>query len=95
MVELFKGSPLEVIRDLKLEIIKNVRDIKIIKKDFQPFEVEETQEIVDEDLELINGIYQDLLIEYISRKDRIYVYRNKNSKLCYARVGDDIDETNN
>ena len=95
MVELFKGSPLEVIRDLKLEIIKNVRDIKVIKKDFQPFEVEETKEIVDEDLELVNGIYQDLLIEYISRKDRIYVYRNKKGKLCYARVGDDIDEINN
>lgn len=92
MKELFKGKPLQVVEKLKKEIINETKNIKLDDEDFECNGVEEIKEIVDIYLEIINGIYQDLLIEYIDNNSVVCVIRDKNGEIGYDKVGDDLDE---
>lgn len=92
MKELFKGKPLQVVEKLKKEIINETKNIKLDDENFECNGVEEIKEIVDIYLEIINGIYQDLLIEYIDNNSIICVIKDSNGEIGYDKVGDDLDE---
>ena len=92
MKELFKGKPLQVVEKLKKEIIKETKNIKLDDENFECEGVEEIKEIIDIYLEIINGIYQDLLIEYIDENSIICVIKDSNGEIGYDKVGDDINE---
>ena len=92
MKELFKGKPLQVVEKLKKEIIKETKNIKLDDYYFECNGVEEIQRDIDDYLEVINGIYQDLIIEYINKNSIICVIRNNNGEIGYDKVGDDKDE---
>ena len=92
MKELFKGKPLQIVEKLKKEIINETKNIKLDNEDFECNGVEEIKEIVDIYLEIINGIYQDLLIEYIDNNSIICVIKDSNGEIGYDKVGDDLDE---
>lgn len=92
MKELFKGKPLQVVEKLKKEIINETKNIKLDDEDFECNGVEEIKEIIDIYLEIINGIYQDLLIEYIDENSIICVIKDSNGEIGYDKVGDDINE---
>lgn len=92
MKELFKGKPLQVVEKLKKEIIKETKNIKLDDENFECESVEEIKEIIDIYLEIINGIYQDLLIEYIDNNSIICVIQDINGEIGYDKIGDDKDE---
>ena len=92
MKELFKGKPLQVVEKLKKEIINETKNIKLDDEDFECNGVEEIQRDIDDYLEVINGIYQDLIIEYINKNSIICVIRDDNGEIGYDKVGDDKDE---
>lgn len=92
MKELFKGKPLQVVKKLKKEIIKETKNIKLDDKNFECNGVEEIQRDINDYLEVINGIYQDLIIEYINKNSIICVIRDKNGNIGYDKVGDEENE---
>lgn len=92
MKELFKGKPLQVVEKLKKEIIKETKNIKLDDYYFECNGVEETQRYINDYLEVINGIYQDLLTEYIDNNSIVCVVRDENGDIGYDKVGDDLDE---
>lgn len=92
MKELFKGKALKVVEQIKKEIIKETKNIKLDDENFECEGVEEIKEIIDIYLEIINGIYQDLLIEYIDENSIICVIKDSNGEIGYDKVGDDINE---
>ena len=92
MKELFKGKPLQVVEKLKKEIINETKNIKLDDEYFECNGVEEIKEIIDIYLEIINGIYQDLLIEYIDNNSIICVIKDINGEIGYDKIGDDKDE---
>ena len=92
MKELFKGKPLQVVEKLKKEIIKEIKNIKLDDEKFECNGVEEIKEITDIYLEIINGIYQDLLIEYMNNDDKICVVKDFNGKIGYDKIGVEINE---
>lgn len=92
MKELFKGKPLQVVEKLKKEIIKETKNIKLNDYYFECNGVEETQRYINDYLEVINGIYQDLLTEYIDNNSIVCVVRDENGDIGYDKVGDDLDE---
>ena len=92
MKELFKGKTLKVVEQIKKEIIKETKNIKLDDENFECEGVEEIKEIIDIYLEIINGIYQDLLIEYIDNNSIICVIQDSNGEIGYDKVGDDINE---
>lgn len=88
--ELFKGKPLQVVEKLKNEIIKETRNIKLNDYSFECNGVEEIQRNINVYLEVINGIYQDLLTEYIDNKDILCVVKDEFGKIGYDIVGRQI-----
>lgn len=92
MKVLFKGKPLQVVEKLKKEIIKETKNIKLNDYNFECNGVEEIQRDINDYLEVINGIYQDLLTEYIYSSSIIYVFEEDNEKLGYDKGGDDENE---
>lgn len=92
MKVLFKGKPLQVVEKLKKEIIKETKNIKLNDYNFECNGVEEIQRDINDYLEVINGIYQDLLTEYIYSNSIIYVFEEDNEKLGYDKGGDDENE---
>ena len=92
MKELFKGKALKVVEQIKKEIIKETKNIKLDDENFECEGVEEIKEIIDIYLEIINGIYQDLLIEYIDENSVVGVYQDINGEIGYDKVGDDKNE---
>lgn len=92
MKELFKGKALKVVEQIKKEIIKETKNIKLDDENFECEGVEEIKEIIDIYLEIINGIYQDLLIEYIDNNSIICVIQDINGEIGYDKIGDDKDE---
>lgn len=92
MKVLFKGKPLQVVEKLKKEIIKETKNIKLNDYNFECNGVEEIQRDINDYLEVINGIYQDLLTEYIYSNFVIYVCEDDNGKLGYDKGGDDENE---
>lgn len=92
MKELFKGKALKVVEQIKKEIIKETKNIKLDDENFECEGVEEIKEMIDIYLEIINGIYQDLLIEYIDNNSIICVIKDSNGEIGYDKVGDDINE---
>lgn len=92
MKELFKGKALKVVEQIKKEIIKETKNIKLDDENFECEGVEEIKEIIDIYLEIINGIYQDLLIEYIDNNSIICVIKDSNGDIGYDKLGDDINE---
>lgn len=92
MKELFKGKALKVVEQIKKEIIKETKNIKLDDENFECEGVEEIKEMIDIYLEIINGIYQDLLIEYIDDNSIICVIKDSNGEIGYDKVGDDKNE---
>ena len=92
MKELFKGKALKVVEQIKKEIIKETKNIKLDDENFECNGVEEIKEIIDIYLEIINGIYQDLLIEYIDDNSIICVIKDSNGEIGYDKIGDDKNE---
>lgn len=92
MKELFKGKPLQVVEKLKKEIINETKNIRLDDEDFECNGVEEIQRDINDYLEIINGIYQDLITEYIDNNSVVCVIRDKNGEIGYDKVGDDEDE---
>ena len=92
MKELFKGKALKVVEQLKKEIIKETKNIKLDDKNFECNGVEEIQRDINDYLEIINGIYQDLITEYIDNNSIVCVIRDKNGNIGYDKVGDEEDE---
>lgn len=92
MKELFKGKPLQVVEKLKKEIIKETKNIKLNDYYFECNGVEEIQRDIDIYLEIINGIYQDLITEYIDENSVVGVFQDINGEIGYDKVGDDKDE---
>lgn len=92
IIELFKGKPLQVVEKLKKEIIKETKNIKLDDEDFECNSVEEIQRYINDYLEIINGIYQDLITEYIDNNSIVCVIRDINGEIGYDKVGDDEDE---
>lgn len=89
MKELFKGKTLKVVEQLKKEIIKETKNIKLDDYYFECNGVEETQRYINDYLEVINGIYQDLLTEYIDNNSIVCVVRDLNGDIGYDKVGDE------
>lgn len=92
MKELFKGKPLQVVEKLKKEIINETKNIKLDDEDFECNGVEEIQRDIDIYLEIINGIYQDLITEYIDENSVVGVFQDINGEIGYDKIGDDKDE---
>lgn len=92
MKELFKGKPLQVVEKLKKEIINETKNIKLDDEDFECNGVEEIQRYINDYLEIINGIYQDLITEYIDNNSIVCVIRDLNGEIGYDKIGDDLDE---
>ena len=92
MKELFKGKPLQVVEKLKKEIINETKNIRLDDEDFECNGVEEIQRDINDYLEIINGIYQDLITEYIDNNSVVCVIRDKNGEIGYDKVGDDLNE---
>lgn len=92
MEELFKGKPLQVVEKLKKEIIKETKNIKLDDYYFECNGVEEIQRDINMYLEVINGIYQDLIIEYLDKNSIVVVVKNENGEILYDKIGDDKDE---
>ena len=92
MKELFKGKPLQVVERLKKEIIKETKNIKLNDYYFECNGVEEIQRDIDIYLEIINGIYQDLITEYIDENSVVGVFQDINGEIGYDKIGDDKDE---
>lgn len=81
-----------MVEKLKKEIIKETKNIKLDDYYFECNGVEETQRYINDYLEVINGIYQDLLTEYIDNNSIVCVVRDENGDIGYDKVGDDLDE---
>lgn len=92
MKELFKGKPLQVVEKLKKEIINETKNIKLDDEDFECNGVEEIQRYINDYLEIINGIYQDLITEYIDNNSIVCVIRDLNGEIGYDKLGDDKNE---
>lgn len=92
MKELFKGKPLQVVEKLKKEIIKETKNIKLNDYYFECNGVEEMQRDIDIYLEIINGIYQDLITEYIDENSVVGVFQDINGEIGYDKIGDDKNE---
>ena len=91
--ELFKDKALKVVEKLKKEIIKETKNIKLDDENFECNGVEEIQRDINDYLEVINGIYQDLLTEYIDNNSIVCVIRDENGDIGYDKVGDEENET--
>ena len=89
---IFKGKPLKVVEEMKKEMIYQIKMIKLDDKDFETNEVENIQHNMNMYLEIINGIYQDLIIDNLSRNDEIGIYYNPMGNLYYERIGDEDNE---
>jgi hypothetical protein len=87
MEELFKGKPLQVVKKLKKEIIKETKNIKLDDENFECNGVEEIQRDINIYLEIINGIYQDLLTEYIDDSSVVGVFQDINGEIVYDKIG--------
>lgn len=92
MKELFKGKALKVVEQIKKEIIKETKNIKLDDENFECNGVEEISRDINDYLEVINGIYQDLITEYIDNNSVVCVIRDNNGEIGYDKVGDDKDE---
>jgi len=90
--ELLRGKPLQVVEKLKKEIIKETKNIKLDDYYFECNGVEEIQKDINMYLEIINGIYQDLIIEYLDKNSVVVVVKNENGEILYDKIGDDKDE---
>lgn len=92
MKELFKGKALKVVEQIKKEIIKETKNIKLDDENFECNGVEEIQRYINDYLEIINGIYQDLITEYIDNNSIVCVIRDLNGEIGYDKLGDDKNE---
>lgn len=92
MKELFKGKALKVVEQIKKEIIKETKNIKLNDYYFECNGVEEIQRDIDIYLEIINGIYQDLITEYIDENSVVGVFQDINGEIGYDKIGDDKNE---
>lgn len=81
-----------MVEKLKKEIIKETKNIKLNDYYFECNGVEEIQRDIDIYLEIINGIYQDLITEYIDENSVVGVFQDINGEIGYDKIGDDEDE---
>lgn len=86
MKELFKGKALKVVEQIKKEIIKEIKNIKLDDENFDCDGVEEISRDINDYLEVINGIYQDLITEYIDNNSVVCVIRDNNGEIGYDKV---------
>lgn len=84
--ELVSGKVLNVVRFLKDEIEMEINSIKLNDFNFECDGVEQVKKTIDEYLEIINGIYQDILGDYINYDTIILVVRDSDGKLGYSTI---------
>lgn len=89
---IFKGKPLKVVEEMKKEMIYQIKMIKLDDEEFETNEVENIQHNMNMYLEVINGIYQDLIIEYIDKDTKIFVAEDSYGELGYNKIGDEDNE---
>ena len=89
---IFKEKPLKVVEEMKKEMIYQIKMIKLDDKNFETNEVENIQHNMNMYLEIINGIYQDLIIEYIDKNTKIFVAEDSYGELGYDKIGDEDNE---
>ena len=89
---IFVGKPLKVIEEMKKEMIYQIKMIKLDDKDFETNEIENIQHNMNMYLEVINGIYQDLITEYLNKDTKIFVAEDSYGELGYDKIGDEEDE---
>ena len=89
---IFKGKPLKVVEEMKKEMIYQIKMIKLDDKDFETNEIENIQHNMNMYLEVINGIYQDLITEYLNKDTKIFVAEDSYGELGYDKIGDEEDE---
>ena len=92
MKYLYVGKPLKVVEEMKKEMIYQIKMIKLDDKNFETNEVENIQHNMNMYLEIINGIYQDLIIEYIDKNTKIFVVEDSYGELGYDKIGDEDNE---
>lgn len=92
MKYLYVGKPLKVVEEMKKEMIYQIKMIKLDDKNFETNEVENIQHNMNMYLEIINGIYQDLIIEYIDKDTKIFVAEDSYGELGYNKIGDEDNE---
>ena len=92
MKYLYVGKPLKVVEEMKKEMIYQIKMIKLDDKNFETNEVENIQHNMNMYLEIINGIYQDLIIEYIDKNTKIFVAEDSYVELGYDKIGDEDNE---
>lgn len=85
------GSVQDVIEYLKKEAINQLNCLKLFDDNFECDDVENIQHNVNNMLEVINGIYQDLLTDNVTRETIIKVnYDNSFAELFYI-ISEDED----
>lgn len=88
---LYKGKPLVVVEEIKKKLIKEIENIKLDDKNFECNGVEEIQEEINIYLDIINGIYQDLIGEYFDRDCEINVSQDLFGEIGYDKIGKESD----
>ena len=87
MKDSYEGNILEVVECIKDDIINELYMIRLDNKDFDTDGVEKIKAKIDNYLDIINGIYQDLITEYYGFQDIIRLFYNKNGILEYRKIG--------
>ena len=69
--KIFKGKAIQVVEQLKKEIIKEVKSIKLKGKNFESYGVDEIREDITAYIDFINLIYQDIIVGRLNFDDEI------------------------
>lgn len=69
--KIFKGKAIQVVEQLKKEIIKEVKSIKLKDENFESYGVDEIREDITAYIDFINLIYQDIIVERLNFDDEI------------------------
>ena len=69
-----------------MNIIFKGKPLKVVE------EMKNIQHNMNMYLEVINGIYQDLIIEYIDKDTKIFVAEDSYGELGYDKIGDEDNE---
>ena len=90
MKEKYEGNVLEVVECIKDDLINELYMIKLNDTNFECDDVEKIQFTMNKYLDIINGIYQDIITEYIDYNSIICVSTSSFSgDVSYSKVGDE------
>lgn len=90
MKEKYEGNVLEVVECIKDDLINELYMIKLNDTNFECDDVEKIQFTMNTYLDIINGIYQDIITEYIDYNSIICVFKsNFSGEVGYSKIGDE------